>query len=697
MQRRLGGIAIALFGSWLASCTTSSIDPGAGTAASPARAFWIERTEVAPDGVPYFVRGDLGTSGTITNLASVDAALADALPAIAKTFRVPADQLVATRIDRDALGMTHVRYAQQANGLRVVGGDLVVHIAPDGTIRSVSSTARDASTSAMTATVSSSSAAELARVATADGNVDVTSATLVYVITTADSTLHLAWEVAVTGRSQLLIDKVYVDARTGEIVDRRPEVETARSRTVYDGQGGSVPTQGTQVGSENSPPATTDTSARAAFDNTGATYDCYHDLYQRDSWDDQGGVLTSTVRVVFQTQSGSTGDNAAWALGQMWYGEGDDNLMGPTALGLDVTAHELTHGVTSATANLAYQNESGALNEGMSDIMGAVCEAHTLGAVSARTWLVGEDIFTPHTPGDALRYMADPSADASLYPPQIGGSRDFYADRYTGTQDQGGVHLNSGIANLAFELLTMGGVHPHQKTTFNVPGIGIDKAGAIFERALTQGYFTSNTNFAQARTATEQAAKDLYPGQTAVVTAVSLAWAAVGVGQPPADTMPPTVHITAPADGAMVAPGFDVTVDATDDQAVAKVEIAIDGTVAATLTTAPYKLTTDASLAAGSHTIKATAYDAVNQASDSITVTVEAACPATCPSGESCQNGTCQPDPNGSGSGSNGDNGASSGCGCSSRHDGGGASGFALLMLGTVVLLRRRRAPRTRA
>jgi hypothetical protein len=346
--------------------------------------------------------------------------------------------------------------------------------------------------------------------------------------------------------------------------------------------------------------------------------------------------------------------------------------------------------VTSQTANLTYQGESGALNEGMSDIMAAVCEAHTLGAVTARTWMVGEDIFTPNTPNDALRYMADPTADAALYPPALGSSRDFYADRYTGTQDSGGVHLNSGIANLAFELLTMGGTHPHQKTTFTVPAIGIEKSGKIFERALTQGYFTSSTNFAQARTATEHAATDLYPTDASVTAAVSLAWAAVGVGMPPADTSPPVVHITAPTDGATVTAGFTVDVTATDDKGVLRVELAIDGTTVGTSTTAPYTFTTDPALAVGAHTIKATAYDAINNASDSITVTLpDLNCGSGCPDGQTCQAGVCTPDDGSNGETGGGDGNQGGGCCSTSRSD--TAPGSLLLMVGTALVLRRRR------
>ncbi len=155
----------------------------------------------------------------------------------------------------------------------------------------------------------------------------------------------------------------------------------------------------------------------------------------------------------------------------MAYGDGDGDLLGPLAYALDVTAHELTHAVTDATADLVYMGESGALNEAMSDIMGAVCEAWaspTPSPIPDKTWLVGEDVFTPSVDGDALRYMSNPTLD--------GQSRDYYPERYTGPGDNEGVHLNSGIANLAFYLLVAGGHHPRNKTTLTVPAIGMDKA-----------------------------------------------------------------------------------------------------------------------------------------------------------------------------------------------------------------------------
>ncbi len=682
-------LSLTTAGLWASSsgCTPGAVDDASAPRAAPIGIVtpWgpftrVDRVAVAPDGVPDFIRGRLGEVAPARLAAARTAeeaaeVLQAALPQLVAAFGVSPDGLVATSVRRDRLGMTHVRYAQSASGLRVVGGELVVHVAADGLIRAVTGTARDVAAVSVIPVVGQAEAATIARLATAHGDVDVHSTELTYVLTTRDGRPHLAWEVGVIGRDGLLvIDDVYVDAHDGRVVDRRPHVFTARNREIFDAQGRSPPffgSPGPRLGTEVSPP--TETVGLAAFSNTGITYDCYQDLFGRDSYDDVGAKLTSVVHVRFRTPNGmSTGNNAAWiggfggGGGQMVYGDGDGTLMGPTSEGFDVTAHELTHAVTSSTAQLAYQNESGALNEAMSDIMAAVCEAWRDQAVSPNTWLIGEQIFTPATSGDALRYMANPTADRALYPPALGGSRDFYADRYAGTEDNGGVHLNSGIANLAFYLLTQGGTHPRQRTTFAVPGIGITKAGAIFQRALTEGYLLQNSTFAQARTATEEAAMDLYTA--AEVAAVGTAWAAVGIGERPAvDTTPPQVAITAPADGAIVAPGVAVDVTAGDDQGVLRVELAVDGVTVAMDTTAPYAFTTAADLAAGPHTITATAFDTANQATATIDVTVDSgdgsSCTPTCPTGAVCTDGVCVPP------GASADGDEAGGCGCTTAAD----------------------------
>jgi uncharacterized protein (TIGR03382 family) len=630
-----------------------------GGAEDPSTTFRVDRIETAGDGLPYFVRGELGqVAAPIDDLARAPEALAGVLPAIAETLAVPAADLVATRVERDELGMTHVRLAQQKHGLRVVGGDVVLHLGADGTVRSVNSTARDRALPA-TPSLAAEAAARVA-VAAAGEPADAVRSELTYVVSNRDGELYLAWEVDVRGRESAFVhDLVYVDALTGAIVDRHPQVFTVKNRIIQNGAGGIFPVVGAAVvGTEASAP--TDPVALAAYNNTGLTYDCFKTLYNRDSYNNAGATLTSQVHVVFRTgQTTTSPNNAVWSAADnmMAFGDGDGVQMRQLAYALDVTAHELTHAVTSATANLVYQNESGALNEAMSDIMAAVCEAWDDKAISANTWLVGEDIWTPATPGDALRYMGSPTMD--------GISRDYYPERYTGTQDNGGVHFNSGLPNLAFYLLTNGGAHPRAKTTHTVLGLGIEKAGAIFQRALTQGYFTSNTNMAQARTTSEQAAQDLYPGTCAKV-AVGLAWSAVGVGGPaPTDAVPPTVAIASPADGEQVAAGFQVQASVTDDQCIHKVELLVDGAVTQTLTAAPFAFTTDAALAVGQHTIQVKAYDAFNQAVASSTITID-------------------------GGDGDGDGDSTGGCATGSN----GAPGALALMLATAFALRRRRARR---
>jgi vibriolysin len=202
---------------------------------------------------------------------------------------------------------------------------------------------------------------------------------------------------------------------------------------------------------------------------------------------------------------------------------------------LDVVGHELTHAVTDTSSDLVYANESGALNEAMSDIFGSSIESYRDGAVSANTWKVGEECWTPATAGDALRYMNDPA---------LAGDYDYYPTRYTGTSDNGGVHTNSGIANLAFKLMVTGGTHPRGKTSNVVPALdanaytSIQKGAAIFYRANTV-YLTPGSTFSEARGATAQAAADLYG--SAAATSVNEAWTAVGVGAPPTWTVVSTV------------------------------------------------------------------------------------------------------------------------------------------------------------
>ncbi len=236
------------------------------------------------------------------------------------------------------------------------------------------------------------------------------------------------------------------------------------------------------------------------------TYDYYQDIFNRDSFDNDGALIKSTVHY------GTDYNNAFWNGYQMVFGDGDGTLLIEVSGSLDVIAHELTHAVTQYTADLIYQYESGALNESMSDIFGTAIEFYDN---NNPDWLLGEDIYTPNISGDAFRSMEDPT---------LFGDPDHYDDRYTGTLDNGGVHTNSGIINKAAYLISEGGTHYNVSVT----GIGIDKMGAIFYRALTQ-YLTASSTFSQARAALVQSATDLYGSSSLEVQSVNSAFNSIGV------------------------------------------------------------------------------------------------------------------------------------------------------------------------
>ena len=345
--------------------------------------------------------------------------------------------------------------------------------------------------------------------------------TLTYVV--FDGKVFLAWtaRVAYPTGDMMMVDRFYADAINSGLVTSRAIVKSALNRKIYNANHTNPdnPTlPGTLMFSEGG--SSTDLDAMGAYDNTGATYNYFKTRFNRDSYNGSGAQLTSSVHL------GTNYVNAYWTGSQMAFGDGDGSQASSLAKDFDVVAHELTHAVTDSTANLNYESDSGALNEAMSDIFAAAGSAWKDGAVSANTWKIGEACWTPATSGDALRYMNNPTQD--------GSSKDYYPERAyptsctpSSSNDYCGVHYNSGIANLAFYLLSQGGTHPRSKTTVTVPAITIAKAEQIFYRALTYGYMTSTTNFQGARNATAQAATDLYT--TTEVNAVQACWDAVGV------------------------------------------------------------------------------------------------------------------------------------------------------------------------
>jgi MYXO-CTERM domain-containing protein len=449
------------------------------------------------------------------------------LEAVGQAFEMGESALTLKQSDRDSLGFTIERYSQARNGLEVIGGDLRVARQEDSSIHSVSGLAWDLKQETMEAQLSAEQALDIAMGRT-EGITEASESRIVYVAPSTGGSPVLAWHFVLEGNrdGMPVVDDVYVNAERGGVVARHPRIHTARNRQTYDA-GNQDLELGNLIRVEGDLP-TGDIDVDQAHDSAGVTYDCLSELFSRDSFDGLGTDLISVANFGVQLE------NAFWdgTNSIMVYGDG----MGVA----DVGTHEFVHAVTQYTGGMVYENESGALNEAWSDILSAACDAKGRGAITDATWTLGEDSAL-----GVIRYMSNPTLD--------GVSSDHYDTRYIGEEDAGGVHLNSGIANLAFYLLTEGGRHPRATTNVLVGSIGIENAGQIFYRALAS-YMNTNTDFLGARVATEQAAADLFgPGSDETIS-VSEAWSAVGVGGPaPERQEEPTpedpIDPTEPGDG----------------------------------------------------------------------------------------------------------------------------------------------------
>lgn len=474
-----------------------------------------EVLEWTADGLPMYIVGELEKvdAAQSEDPVAADHALRPTLAPVLAPFRLVADDLVLNRVNTDADGNRHFRYKTTANGLEVIGGDLVVHVDVKGAVFGINGSGRgDLPTEAPA--ISRNAAVSAVTSDARFSDLSAGSPRDVYIIT-VDGQRYRAYEVVASGmRGQSPVrDKIYVDAATGDIVADYPQIHFAENRKVYSANNtSSIP--GTLKRSEGQAP-TSDVDVNAAYDGTGDAYEAYNNFWGRDSYNNAGAQLVSSVH--YSTNY----CNAYWDGTQMVYGDGSASQgCAPLARSVDVTAHELTHAVTENESGLVYSGESGGMNEAMSDIFGAFVEAWTDGgktgtlAVSSDTWLVGEDIIS-----GGLRFMCDPAAD--------GASADVWSSGVGGLD----VHYSSGVGNLAFCLLSKGGTHPRGKTTTNVPSIGMDHAIRILYKAQTD-YITSSSNYASIRTSMEQAATALGYDQ-ATRDAVGCAWAAVKVGTAP--------------------------------------------------------------------------------------------------------------------------------------------------------------------
>jgi Zn-dependent metalloprotease len=289
-----------------------------------------------------------------------------------------------------------------------------------------------------------------------------------------------------------------------------PSPARGKDRLVYDMRNqGTSALPGKLVRREGEPRGT-DPAVNEAYDHSGTTYDFYRRLFDRNSLDDQGMTLVSSVHVGVQY------NNAFWNGQQMAYGDGDGVIFQRFTRALDVVGHELTHGVVAHTCNLDYRNEPGALNEHLADVFGSLIKQwKRKQAASDADWLIGPDIMGRGTTVRAIRtfrdgpaYEDDPTLGTDPQPKHL-------RDKYTGTTDSGGVHINSGIPNHAFFLVATA-----------LGGNAWERAGQIWYRTLLA--LNRSSDFAAMVEMTAASAAALFGHGSTEEKAVTKAWQTVG-------------------------------------------------------------------------------------------------------------------------------------------------------------------------
>ncbi len=255
-------------------------------------------------------------------------------------------------------------------------------------------------------------------------------------------------------------------------------------------------------------PATGDIAADEAYDYLGATWRLYHDVYERDSIDGASMPLTGGVHY------GKDYDNAFWNGEQMVFGDGDGEVMNRFTIAVDIIGHELTHGVIDHEAGLVYQGQPGALNESICDVFGVLVKQHSLRQTAQQAdWLIGAGLFMPSVKAKALRSMAEPGTayDDPVIgkDPQPAHMKDFV----TTSQDNGGVHINSGIPNRAFYLAAMA-----------IGGQAWETAGRVWYDAVCDKRLRQDADFEAFATLSTDVASRRFGAGSAVHKAVADAW-----------------------------------------------------------------------------------------------------------------------------------------------------------------------------
>lgn len=489
------------------------------------------------------------------------------------------DEMRVTAVQNDELGYAHYRYQQYAHGYKVTGAEFIVHVNASNHTYAANGRMVKGLRAPVPAAVSATAAlqkAQRAMGATAwcweseyweneirehTGKQEASYVPRPELVWFHDLKMNdwnpevfrLAWVMDLYASSPHKAERYYVSAATGEIIAKVPlesNCNAASVNTIFNGNRGIYTTSGflglppytmqndCQTASWNvmNWGSTTSTANPAAISNSTNTwttnnerfggsinweiercYTYYQAVHGRNSYDNANGDMTAYINAVFSSPGGDYTDNASMSFtgGVMKVGLGSSGTLANSWSTLDIIAHEYTHAVTGASANLTYSYESGALNESFSDIFGEAIENYITGS---NDWLMGDQ-----RSSGAIRSFSNPNTY---------NQPDTYTGTnwYTGTGDNGGVHYNSGVMNYWFYLLTMGGSGTNDKgQTFTVSGIGLSAARAIAYRNLTV-YLNSSSQYIDAREGAIRAANDLYGSCSNQSIQTGAAWFAVGVG-----------------------------------------------------------------------------------------------------------------------------------------------------------------------
>jgi Zn-dependent metalloprotease len=533
---------------------------GCGTSDNAAAEQGLERLERATGTRWTLVRDpDLGTPQHLSARAAIVRAPGESASAATLRWlteykdlfgmRDPGAELVLVREETDELGMTHARFRQVVRGVPVYGSDLYAYFDAKGGLASLDARyvpGLHALSLDPAITADDAIARALSDFQTSGPKIAWRSPPkAALVVYTDEGKRRLAYHVELwnggyhTAKMQYFVDAItrdilfsYNDIQTltvsgvGVLGDtKKLEISqqggaytmadmtrTPNGIITYDAQNGSNTPGQLEQSSSASSWDTNSAAPGAAVDAhfyAGVVYDYYKTAHARSGIDGNDGEIVSSVH--FESQY----DNAFWDGQQMTYGDGDGTEFLAFASSLDVIGHELTHGVTQYSSNLVYSKQSGALNEATSDIFGAFVE-HFYKPDPVKNWQLGEAMSVS---GKPFRDMVHPA----------NGDQPAHMQQYVNTtQDDGGVHTNSGIVNNAAYLMTMGGTNDVSKVQVE-RGLGWDKAAKLWYRAAFH-YFTSTSNFAAAAQATLTAAKDLQL-TTDETSIVECAWIATGVLQ----------------------------------------------------------------------------------------------------------------------------------------------------------------------